>query len=114
MKEKKFIMVDNNGNLELRFGYVEAHKYLLTKNDIAKHNKCLGGGNWTVNEYTKTIILFGISTDFGKCDESKLMKATENFKKDGDFSEISTVLLYLPAYTEVANDDFTQYSFEIR
>lgn len=66
-KPIKWIAIYNNGNLEIRAGYVLYHKYLCEKDDPLP----IGGGILKVeSQYDATwkISLEGKSEDFGACD----------------------------------------------
>ena len=78
MRQQKYILVNNNnGNIELRFGYPIYHKDLLKKNE--NWRDCIGGGKWTINTEDMSIVLYGSSDDFGSPQKQDLKKAIQDF-----------------------------------
>ena len=89
MKLFKFIIIENTmpqlPKKELRLGYVEMHKHLLTKDDEKYRNQVLGGGMFSINPKTKEISFYDRSWDFGKFKENDLIESLNACKFNTQF-----------------------------
>ena len=91
MRDKKWIVVKSNGKNRFRCGFVNCHKDLAVEGE-----KVIGGGLFEFDEYSKSIKLYGQSTDFGWVYELSTMEsckdgmveAFKSFCEDRNLSDI--------------------------
>ena len=109
MKLFKFIIIENvmpqMPKKELRLGYVEMHKHLLTQDDIKYRNQVLGGGMFSINPKTKEISFYDRSWDFGKFKENDLIESLNACKFHTQFT--------LEHYGEEADNNFDIKEYDV-
>lgn len=116
MKYPKFIVLrDLQGIIEIRFGLVEFHSYLIKDDDKKHAKKCIGGGLIEIIDSRLEIWLYGSSTDFGKVDEKILsnIKLTNENYKELDFVDKN----YFQKNTDYFNKetkDFKKYKLIVK
>lgn len=74
--EKKFIVIDREGVLQLKCGIVQYHKELLGKKDTRESVK--GGGRWHWEKETHRVYFYGKSHDFGRVSIETFQEALKN------------------------------------
>ena len=92
MRYFKYIVYKEDNQIKVHFGYVEFHKDLLPSKPLNyqgywKEPDCLGGGMFILSFDSKTIILYGDSTDFGKV-KSDILNNVINTQKDKIFNDL--------------------------
>lgn len=113
MKLFKFIIVENimsqTPKKELRLGYVEFHKHLLTQDDEKYRNQVLGGGLFSISPRTKEISFYSQSYDYGKFKKDDLVEALNVCKDHAQY----TLEMYAEDVNEYENFDIKEYDVVI-
>jgi hypothetical protein len=92
MRYFKYIVYKENNQIKVHFGYVSFHKDLLPSKPLNYRGywefpECLGGGMFILSFDSKTITLYGDSSDFGKV-KSDILNNVINTQKDKIFNDL--------------------------
>ena len=118
---KKFIIVKNwkGDEVNIRLGYPMFHSDLLDKQDEKDNIDCYGGGFWDIDFNTKTIKLFGSSSDFGRPTKEDIEKGIKNMDNHQWWQFAWVVERVFDDYFEehemepVSDKELKEYKFEI-
>lgn len=118
MKFKKYIIVEDDGSHDFRFGFVEYHSHLASDYEI-KLGKVEGGGFFLIDEKDKLVRLWGDSDDFGypkdlekkiKQSFNQIMTAISEFyyfqgNGEGKWEELEDIDKYKVLYVDKEGKD---------
>ena len=109
MKYPKFIVLkDLQGNIEIRFGLVEFHSYLILPEDKKFSKKCIGGGLIELVDSKSEIWFYGHSDDFGRVEDNILNNIKLNSQ---NFYELQYIA---ENYFHTKVKDFLKFKFVVK
>ena len=116
MKYPKFIVLKNlQGQIEIRFGFVEYHNDLIEESDNKLAKKCIGGGLFEIVDQKKEIWLYGRSEEYGKVNLNILKNIKLDDKNINDLQIIDKSYFQSDIdYFERTTKDFNNYKLIVK